>query len=62
MERIYKHPNVAVERLLEELANQGVNMKLLDDFAKRAAERKAAFQGNRDVTISSACPTMNGKE
>ena len=62
MERIYKHPNVAVERLLEELANQGVNMKLLDDFAKRAAERRTAFQSNGDVTISSACPTMNGKE
>ena len=42
MERRYRHPDSGVERILEELAQQGGDLGLIDDFAKRAAERAAA--------------------
>ena len=41
MERHYRHPDSGVERILEELAQQGGDLRLIDDFAKRAAERAA---------------------
>ena len=42
MERRYRHPDSGVERILEELAQQGGDLRLIDDFAKRAVERVAA--------------------
>ena len=50
MERRYRHPDVGVERILEELAQQGGDLKLIDDFARRAAERLAAKEGHASGT------------
>ena len=45
MERNYKHPDANVERLLEDLERQGVEVALIEAFAKRATERR---RGNSD--------------
>ena len=55
MERRYRHPDSGVERILEELAQQGGDLRLIDAFAKRAVERVAAKnseQSERRLAIS----------
>ena len=41
MERHYRHPDSGVERMMEELAQQGGDVRLIDDFAK---ERQTGLQ------------------
>ena len=45
MKRFHKHPDPDVERILQELAKQGGDLNLIDDFARRASERSLAGQG-----------------
>ena len=52
MTRMYRHPVVEVERILEELANQGVDLKLIDEFARRAAERSKKRQSVGNLPTS----------
>ena len=46
MKRFHKHPDPDVERILDELAKQGGDLNLIDDFARRASERSLIGQGS----------------
>ena len=39
MTRLYQHPNIAVERFLQDLERQGVAIGIIDAFARRATLR-----------------------
>ena len=43
--RFHKHPDPDVERILQELAKQGGDLNLIEEFARRAAEQPSFGQG-----------------